>query len=134
MPIRVSKESDMNQKQLHNVPEGYFENLQTRLSAIPQQHSAVTPWVRMRPYLAMAAAFAAMVVGGTALLRSTARPASVLSDEDLFSYAQLIPRTDPYMIYDESAQAEESYSEEDIINYLIETGVSLELLAYEADF
>ena len=131
----VSKESDMNQKQFHSVPEGYFEGLQARLSTIPQQHSATTPWVRMRPYLALAAAFAAMVVGGTALLRSTARPASVLSDEDLFSYAQLIPRTDPYLIYDdEGVEAEETYSEEDIINYLIETGVSLELLAYEADY
>ena len=35
---------------------------------------------------------------------------------------------------DEIAEEEETYSEEDIINYLIETGVSLELLAYEADY
>lgn len=124
----------MNEKQFHTVPEGYFEGLQARLSAIPQQQETVTRWVRFRPYLAMAAAFAAIVVGGTALLRQTAQPASGLTYDDLMGYAQLIPTTNPYMIYDEEYMGEEeAYTEEDIINYLIETGVSLELVAYEAN-
>lgn len=127
----------MNQKEFHSVPQGYFEDLQARLSAIPaqqQQAPVMTPWVRMRPYLAMAAAFAALVVSGTALLKRTARPASDLSYEELLGYSQLTPWTDPYMIYNEDLEYEEEYTEEDIINYLIETGVPLELLAYEADY
>ena len=126
----------MNQNPHYSVPQGYFENLQARLSAIPAQEQKAaqpTPWVRVRPYLAMAAAFAALVVSGTALLQHTARNANDLSYDELLSYSQLIPRTDPYMIYNDELEIEDEYTEDDIINYLIETGVPLELLAYEAD-
>ena len=116
----------------HTVPEGYFANLEARLAQIPQASAsaAVTPWSKTRPYLAMAAAFAALVVSGTAILRNTARPAAGLTEEDLLGYVQLIPATDPYLLFDESEEWAEAYSDEDIINYLIETGVSLEQLAY----
>lgn len=47
------------------VPEGYFENLtQDIMAALPEQESlystriTVTPWMRIRPYLYAAAAFA----------------------------------------------------------------------------
>lgn len=47
------------------VPEGYFDNLtQNIMSALPEQESVystnitVTPWMRIRPYLYAAAAFA----------------------------------------------------------------------------
>ena len=124
----------MRQKNSHTVPEGYFESLQARLSQIPYMQetpAAVTPWNRLRPYLAMAAAFAALVIGGTAVLRNTVLPDTGLSEEDLLGYAELIPATDPYLIFDESEDREEPFSDEDIVNYLIETGVSLEqLLAY----
>ena len=47
------------------VPEGYFENLtQNIMAALPEQESiystkiTVTPWMRIRPYLYAAAAFA----------------------------------------------------------------------------
>ena len=126
----------MNQKNCHTVPEGYFKGLETRLSQIPRTAvPAVPPLTKMRPYLALAAAFAALVVGGTAVLRNTVRPAAALSDEELLGYIQLIPSTDPYLIFDESAGQEgEAYSDEDIINYLIETGVSLEQLAYAQEY
>ena len=47
------------------VPEGYFENLtQNVMASLPEQESVystkiiVTPWMRIRPYLYAAAAFA----------------------------------------------------------------------------
>ena len=47
------------------VPEGYFENLtQNIMASLPEQESIystkiqVTPWMRIRPYLYAAAAFA----------------------------------------------------------------------------
>ena len=47
------------------VPEGYFDNLtQNIMAALPEQESVystkitVTPWMRIRPYLYAAAAFA----------------------------------------------------------------------------
>ena len=48
-----------------SVPEGYFENLtQNIMAALPEQEPlyssniVVTPWMRIRPYLYAAAAFA----------------------------------------------------------------------------
>ena len=48
-----------------SVPEGYFENLtQNIMAALPEQKPlystsiVVTPWMRIRPYLSSAAAFA----------------------------------------------------------------------------
>jgi hypothetical protein len=48
-----------------SVPEGYFENLtQNIMAALPEQEPlystsiVVTPWMRIRPYLYSAAAFA----------------------------------------------------------------------------
>ena len=121
----------MKPRNTHTVPEGYFGSLEERLSQIPKAaaSAAVSPWTKVRPYLAMVAAFAALVIGGTAILRNTVRPASGLSDEDLLGYIGLIPSTDPYLLFDESGR-EEAFSDEDIIDYLIETGVSLEQLAY----
>lgn len=122
----------MKQKNAHTVPEGYFEDLEARLSRIPQAAvlAVPSPWTRVRPHLSMAAAFAALVVGGTAVLQTTVRPAAGLSDEDLLGYIQLIPATDPYLIYGTEEDGKDAFSDEDIIDYLIETGVSLEQLAY----
>jgi len=44
-------------------------------------------------------------------------------------YSDLIPVTQPYAIF-EMEDEEMETSDEDIVNYLIETGVSAELIAY----
>ena len=145
----------MKGKNAYRVPDGYFASLQERLSAIPQQEQlsaipqqeqlsaipqqerlGVIPqqeaapgvWVRVRPYLALAAAFAVLVTLGTALLRWTAAPAE--DDWDSFAVAQMMPRTEPDAFYDatlaESLAPALTY--DDIAQYLLETGVSLEEL------
>lgn len=50
-----------------SVPEGYFDNLTDGImAALPQEDSvkqipvAVTPWMRIKPYIYMAATFAGM--------------------------------------------------------------------------
>jgi hypothetical protein len=58
----------INEREPHrpfSVPEGYFENLtQNIMAALPEQEPlystsiVVTPWMRIRPYLYSAAAFA----------------------------------------------------------------------------
>lgn len=122
----------MRQKNNYTVPEGYFGNLKERLSGIPGASSAqpAPAWSGVRPYLALAASFVLLVAGGTAILRNTVRPASGLSADELLGYFELIPATDPYLLFNGSDDLTEAYSDEDIINYLIETGVSLEQLAY----
>lgn len=122
----------------YNVPQGYFQKLENRLADIPQKRDreaqTVTLWMSARPVLALAASFALLVIAGTAVLRKTSDKVKVENDYDYFAYAyNMIPETAPYSIYDAEG-TENFYSEvssEDIINYLIDTRVSLETLGYE---
>ena len=116
------------------VPEGYFDGLKTRLASIPSQREAVpSPWVRVRPYLAMAAGFAAILVAGNAILRNTALSQPSGTDPFESSYAEMITLTSPETLYDIMEYETEEISEEDIINYLIESGARPEQLAYAGD-
>ena len=94
------------------VPEGYFEGLGERLGRIPSEETVVEPraWMKLKPYLALAACFAIAFAIGTAILKTTVSKQSPdlgMEDED------------------------GSISEEDIINYLIDTGVSAEQIEFE---
>ena len=62
---RIYKINEHEPRRPFTVPEGYFENLtQNIMAALPEQESVystkitVTPWMRIRPYLYAAAAFA----------------------------------------------------------------------------
>jgi len=62
---RLYKIDEHQARRPFSVPEGYFDNLtQEIMAALPEQESiystkiTVTPWMRIRPYLYAAAAFA----------------------------------------------------------------------------
>jgi hypothetical protein len=62
---RLYKIDEREARRPFTVPEGYFENLtQNIMASLPEQESLystkiiVTPWMRIRPYLYAAAAFA----------------------------------------------------------------------------
>ena len=62
---RLYKIDERKARRPFTVPEGYFENLtQNIMASLPEQESiystniVVTPWMRIRPYLYAAAAFA----------------------------------------------------------------------------
>ena len=120
----------MTRKNDISTPEGYFEDLQQRLSAIPSREQRVSPMRRMAPYLAYAASLAAVALIGSALLRSTAVPA----EDDSWAYVSyLADALDPdgAALVDGTAWHEgEQLSEEDIINYLVADGISVEHLNY----
>ncbi len=64
----------------YSSPEGYFENLQDRLSQIPSRRSTVS-WT---PYLALAAAFMILfAIGSLVLTRSTS---SWSSEDEVVEY------------------------------------------------
>ncbi|MBO7366883.1 MAG: hypothetical protein J6U28_09345 [Bacteroidales bacterium] len=128
-------------KQTFNVPEGYFDQLQKRLEAIPSEHPVVqTPavtvplWTRVRPYVALAACLVmAFFVGNFFLGRNQAPAESELFMQDYYYMADLIPVTNPYSIYDDSPMelyTPESSSEDDVIQYLISSGTSVDYIAY----
>lgn len=126
----------MTRKSDISTPEGYFQDLQERLSAIPGKQAASKPSTvirRFTPYLAYAASLAILVAVGNFVLRKTTAPA-VQEDPYWEYYAYLSGALDPdgYFEYTEA----EDLSEEDIINYLLASNVSLDQLAmsYEEGF
>ena len=126
----MSKRTDIT------TPEGYFGDLQARLLEIParQQPARVGTVRRLTPYLAIAASFLAIVLVGNAILNRTAAPA----EDDTWAYVSyLADALDPdgavpidmagYYLDDEET---EGLSAEDIMNYLLADGISVEQLAY----
>ena len=123
----------MSRKNDISTPEGYFENLQMRLSEIPARPARVSTVRRLAPYAAIAASFLAIVMLGNAILGRTAAP----TDDDTWTYVSyLADALDPdggvpmdmagYYIEEES----DGLSAEDIMNYLVADGISVEHLAY----
>lgn len=117
------------------VPEGYFDDLQARLSAIPSsQHAAVVrPWYsRLAPYAAMAACMAAMVIAGNFILRRTAPSGPAYDEYETMLSSELIPNTDPYAIYHDSDDVYE-VSLEDVAEYLIASGTKVDHISFIID-
>ena len=124
----MSKRNDIT------TPEGYFENLQQRLSEIPARPVRVSPVHRLAPYAAIAASFLVAVLLGNAILRHSTPAAA---EDDTWTYVSyLADALDPdgAALFDEADwytdQEETGLSEEDIINYLLADGISVEHLNY----
>ena len=120
----MSKRNDIS------TPEGYFEGLRQRLSEIPARPVRVSPVRRMAPYAAIAASMLLAVMLGNAILRKTAVP----EEDDGWTYlSYLASALDPdgAALVDEAMWEEgEGLSQEDIVNYLLADGISVEHLNY----
>ena len=125
----MSKRNDIT------TPEGYFENLQQRLSEIPARPARVSTVHRLAPYVAIAASFLLAVFLGNTILRHTA---SAPAEDDTWTYVSYLAdaldpdgaaRIDLYDYYGDGAE-EEGLSAEDIVNYLLADGISVEHLNY----
>lgn len=114
----------------YSVPEGYFESLKER--AVKYSKPAPAPVFQFKRILttavSMAAMFVLMVTAGTFLLENTT-PEEDLTQEDYIVFS------DGYFgleMYDDDGLSEQyadaSISDEDIVEYLIYTGVSEELI------
>ena len=100
----------------YSTPEGYFEHLETKLSAIPEQMSGVSTMD--------------IVTCGTALLRKTVgtRDDQDISTLDKIQLADMVPVTEPDLIY-QTTETEE-LTTADITAYLIYSGTTLEHIEY----
>lgn len=80
----------------------------------------------------MAAAFLAIVTAGTAVLRSSLDRSNISDGSSQLELAQLVRTASPYFVDEESSlYTETETTEEDLIDYLISTGVTIENI--EAD-
>ena len=116
------------------VPEGYFQNLEQRLSRIPHQEVRPTTLQKVSPWIAFAASLAILASVGGFIFRKAAEP--VLQEEYSWDYLSYLSRSlDP----DGMLELEESseLTDEDIVNFLLANNVSVELIAqatYEEDY
>lgn len=126
----MTKKSDIS------TPEGYFEDLQQRLKAIPATAPAREPSKvrRFAPYLAYAASLALLVAVGNFILRKSTTPA--VAEDPYWDYiAYLSDALDPDGYWEEGLSPEASLSNEDIVNFLLAENISLEqLVSYEEGY
>lgn len=95
------------------IPEGYFEGLKTDLKMIPKQlekQTKVVKWKTFIRFASIAAVVAALITAGAVFLDKS-------NDDTGFTVIQ--EETDYFADL-------ESLTEEDIIEYLISTGIELE--------
>ena len=119
----MTKHSDIQ------VPEGYFQDLQQRLLAIPSEQAQSPRGIhRLAPYFAYAASIAILALVGSFIIRRTA----VSNQEDTiaqWSYVSYLAQSlDPDCATYE--WEENNLEEDDIVNYLVNEGLTLEEIAY----
>ncbi len=116
-----------------SVPQGYFQNLEQRLSRIPHEEVRPSTLQKVSPWLAYAASLAILASVGGFVFRKAA--ASVREDDNWDYISYLSRSLDPDGVVELQENAE--LTDEDIVNYLMaENSISLELIAeasYEED-
>lgn len=105
------------------VPEGYFESF--KAEARKPMVRKVNFMDRIAPYAAVAAMFVFLVTVGTLFLDNTTTEYE-MTEEDYVLFSDSMMNSLAYEMGYMSQTAEAEISEEDIINYLIYTGVTAE--------
>lgn len=105
----------------YSVPEGYFETFKAQ--AVPYREKEIGLVGRLMPYVAMAAVFVFLVTAGTFFLQRTS-PAEEFTHEDFLVFSSGISNSEYYESMNQIADAD--LAEEDIIAYLIYSGISAE--------
>lgn len=114
-------------KMPYDVPEGYFETFKKDMSErVACRHEGETGFMhKLTPYISMAATFLVIVTAGTLLMKSGT------TDEGM-TYEDYIVHSDMYVstLYEDEqlAEAVTDIADEDIIEYLIYTGITAENL------
>lgn len=104
-----------------SVPEGYFETFKAEM--YPAANKKTSPWERLAPYIAVAAAFLFLVTAGTFILQHTV-PSEEFTQEDFLVFSNSLYDSEYYEEIEHIAEAD--INDEDIIEYLIYSGISTE--------
>lgn len=109
-------------EQVYSVPDGYFSGFKAGMTP----YASVEPSLarRLVPYLSMAAVFIFLVTAGTFFLQRTT-PSDEFTQEDFILYSSNISGIG---LYEEEPDqlADAGIADEDIIEYLIYSGISAE--------
>lgn len=105
------------------TPEGYFEKFKT--AAYRPKAETASLRSRMVPYISVAAAFILLVAAGTLVLENTTGRQD-MTQEDYIMFSDNMMNTISYEMDDEVRIADAEIENEDIINYLIYSGITAE--------
>ena len=118
--------SEELRKMPYSVPEDYFSQAKAEIRHRAATAEGNSQWRRFAPYASIAAAVAILLTAGTFFL---GRGSSMdgMTYEDYLVYSDVLITAE----YDQETQyAEASIADEDIIEYLIHTGVSAEMIEF----
>lgn len=114
--------SDELRKMPYTVPEGYFEQVKAEISRSTAAEEGVSMWRKAVPYISVAATFLIMVSAGTFFLEKTTQQDG-MTYEDYLVHSDMLIEAE----YEQDTQiADAAIADEDIIEYLIYTGVTAE--------
>lgn len=106
----------------YTVPEGYFEQVKAEISRSTAAEEGVSLWRKAVPYISVAATFLIMVSAGTFFLEKTTQQDG-MTYEDYLVHSDVLIEAE----YEQDTQiADATIAAEDIIEYLIYTGVTAE--------
>ena len=118
--------SDKLRKMPYIIPDGYFEDFirTNQISGTTELAAHSTLMRKLAPYLSMAAAFLLIVTAGRFLMQHTST-ADEMTYEDYLVHSDIMIEAE----YENDIQIAEALPvEEDIIEYLIYTGVTAETI------
>lgn len=114
--------SDELKKMPYTVPEGYFKQVKAEISRSTAAEEGVSLWRKAVPYISVAATFLIMVSAGTFFLEKTTQQDG-MTYEDYLVHSDMLIEAE----YEQDTQiADATIAAEDIIEYLIYTGVTAE--------
>lgn len=111
----------------YSVPEGYFDTFRREMKK--PQTQVVSLWSRIMPYASVAAVFIFLVSAGTFILERTTDTRD-FTQEDYILFSENFSLNTIYQVHEETQLADASLADEDIIEYLIYTGISAEEIEY----
>lgn len=104
----------------YSVPEGYFPSLKENMRLARRPESTAT-WKKTGIIISVAASVAIMILAGVGLMLRQ-NPAEYYDDIDLLVFSDL----SEHIYLDAQSMSMEDLTDEDIIEYLIYTGVPVE--------
>lgn len=119
----IFQDSPQLKKMPFSTPEGYFDKVREDLKR--PQATKVSLWGRLSPYAAVAAVFIFLVSAGTFLLEKTT-PEEDMTQEDYFLFSDNMMVSTIYEMEEDYQIAEAGIEDEDIIEYLIYSGITAE--------
>ncbi|MCL2097207.1 MAG: hypothetical protein FWH23_00405 [Bacteroidales bacterium] len=133
MEKKQFKLTEEHKQNAFKTPEGYFDAMQDRLTAriAVETQPQLGWWATLRPQLAFAAGFVALVIagyGGMYLLNSINNSSSDIANDDFYAYVIDMLNVDEnavLRVLSEDAQEHPSIDADAIMNYLADASISL---------